>query len=145
MRLAISTLRLLAATAVAAVVLAACAGAPVAGPATGAGPSRDSAPMGSQGGFASQKVGVGRLLLLTTLTGPVSGVRMRVWVWLPPQYDEPRYAHTAFPVLMLFPGGDGVSYTQWFSFGQPELIASKSATGEVSPFVRVEPQLQVSE
>ena len=144
MRLAISTLRLLVATAVAAVILAACAGAPVAGPATGAGPSRDSTPMGSQGGFAPQKVGVGRLLL-TTLTGPVSAVRMRVWVWLPPQYDEPRYAHTAFPVLMLFPGGDGVSYTQWFSFGQPELIASKSATGEVSPFVMVEPQLQVNE
>ncbi len=70
---------------------------------------------------------------------------MRVWVWLPPQYDDPRYAHTTFPVLMLFPGGDGVSYTQWFSFGQPELVASKSATGEVTPFIMVEPQLQVSE
>ena len=110
---------------------------------SGSGAPSTSAPTGGHG-FTAQRVGVGRLLL-TTLAGPASGVTMRVWVWLPPQYDEPRYAHTTFPVLILFPGGDGVSYTQWFNFGQPELIASKSATGEVSPFIMVEPQLQMSE
>ncbi len=38
---------------------------------------------------------------------------MKVYVWLPPQYDDPRYAQTRFPVLELFPGGAGVTYTQW--------------------------------
>ncbi|HEY6796985.1 MAG TPA: hypothetical protein VI248_20120, partial [Kineosporiaceae bacterium] len=31
---------------------------------------------------------VGRLLD-TTLSGPASGVTLRVWIWLPPQYDDP--------------------------------------------------------
>jgi len=113
---------------------------------TGSTPAGTSPASGPAGGheFTPQRVGAGRLLL-TTLAGPASGVTMRVWVWLPPQYDDPKYARTNFPVLMLFPGGDGVSYTQWFSFGQPELIASRSTSGEVSPFIMVEPQLQVSE
>jgi len=120
------------------------AGSPVGGSSVSSGPgtATTSASTGSQG-FSVQRVGAGRLLA-TTLAGPASGVTMRVWVWLPPQYDDPRYARTNFPVLVLFPGGDGVGYTQWFSFGQPELVASKSAAGQVSPFIMVEPQLQLS-
>ncbi|HEY6795117.1 MAG TPA: hypothetical protein VI248_10595 [Kineosporiaceae bacterium] len=30
---------------------------------------------------------------------PASGVGLRVWVWLPPQYDQAGYARTAFPAL----------------------------------------------
>jgi len=101
-----------------------------------------AAPTGSQP-FTAQKVGTGRLAV-TTLTGRTSGVTMKVWVWVPPQYDDPKYARTVFPVLMLYPGGDGASYTQWYSFGQPELVAAKSATNEVSPFIMVEPQMQLS-
>jgi len=81
---------------------------------------------------------------VTTLTGRASELTMKVWVWVPPQYDDPKYATTAFPVLMLYPGGDGTNYTQWYSFGQPELVAAKAATGEVSPFIMVEPQMQLS-
>ena len=35
--------------------------------------------------------------------GP-SGDSGGVLVWLPPQYDQPAYAHTKFPVLMVLPG-----------------------------------------
>jgi len=82
------------------------AGSPVGGSSVSSGPgtATTSASTGSQG-FSAQRVGAGRLLL-TTLAGPASGVTMRVWVWLPPQYDDPRYARTNFPVLVLFPGGD---------------------------------------
>ncbi len=110
-----------------------------AAPSNSAGPA---APTTSQP-FTAQKVGAGRLAV-TTLTGRTSGVTMKVWVWVPSQYDDPEYARTAFPVLMLFPGGDGANYTQWYSFGQPELVAAKSATGEVTPFIMVEPQMQLS-
>ncbi len=112
---------------------------------TGPPPTGPTTPTPSSGTqpFSRQSVGVGRLMV-TTLSGRASGVTMKVWVWVPPQYDDPQYARTAFPVLMLYPGGDGVSYTQWFSFGQPELISGRSRTGEVSPFIMVEPQMQVS-
>ncbi|MDQ6714516.1 MAG: esterase family protein [Actinomycetota bacterium] len=86
---------------------------------------------------------VGRLLL-TTLNGAASGVTMRVWVWLPPQYDDPAYARTNFPVLVLYPGGDGVDYTQWFSPEKVGIVAQGAAAGQVSPFIIVEPQLQPS-
>lgn len=108
-------------------------------PSTGAGPAAST---GAQS-FTAAKVGTGRLAV-TTLTGRTSGVTMKVWVWVPPQYDDPKYARTVFPVLMLYPGGDGASYTQWYSFGQPELVAAKSATNEVTPFIMVEPQMQLS-
>jgi len=69
---------------------------------------------------------------------------MRVWVWLPPQYDQPAYASTRFPVLVLYPGGDGVNYTQWFSPEKIGIVAAGAASGQISPFVIVEPQLQLS-
>ncbi len=109
---------------------------------TPTGPTTPTPSSGAQP-FSRQSAGVGRLMV-TTLSGRASGVTMKVWVWVPPQYDDPQYARAAFPVLMLYPGGDGVSYTQWFSFGQPELISARSRTGEVSPFIMVEPQMQVS-
>ena len=33
-----------------------------------------------------------------------SGATLPVLVWLPPQYDQPAYAHTRFPVSMVLPG-----------------------------------------
>jgi len=93
--------------------------------------------------FSAQPVSVGRLLL-TTLAGAASGVTMRVWVWLPPQYDDPAYAHKVFPVLTLYPGGDGVNYTQFFDAQKVGIVAEGAAAGRLSPFILVEPQLQPS-
>ena len=36
--------------------------------------------------------------------GAASGANAQVLVWRPPQYDQPAYAHTRFPVLMVLPG-----------------------------------------
>jgi hypothetical protein len=84
-------------------------------------------------------------MVRTTLTGARSSVRMRVWVWLPPQYDDPRYAHTAFPALMLYPGGSGAGYNTWVGrqYRARELVgAGRSGT---TPFVFVMPEMQLSE
>lgn len=102
-------------------------------------------------------------LLATTLAGPKSGVRMRVWVWLPPQYGQPAYAHTQFPAVMLYPGGSGAGYNTWAGtqYGAQQLVAQASVpgatptpgtpgspgttTGPVSPMVFVMPEMQLSE
>src|SRR3954454_8679415 len=63
----------------------------------------------------------------TQLKGRVSGVNAEVYVWLPPQYDEPRYRHHAFPVVELLPGYPG-SAKAWFS--------SLRATRQLAPLMR---------
>lgn len=82
----------------------------------------------------------------TVLTGARSGVTMTVWVWTPPQYDAPRYAHSDFPVLFLYPGGDGASYNNWTdrSYSALDVVRTGSANGSVLPFVLVMPEMQVS-
>ncbi|WP_146149422.1 alpha/beta hydrolase [Kineococcus rhizosphaerae] len=82
----------------------------------------------------------------TTLHGATSGVSMKVWVWTPPQYDDPRYAHTEFPVLFLYPGGDGATYNNWTdrSYSAQEVVDQGSRDGSVLPFVFVMPEMQVS-
>lgn len=85
-------------------------------------------------------------LLQTTLAGAASGVRLRVWVWLPPQYAQPAYAHTAFPALMLYPGGSGAGYNTWAGrqYGAREVVATGAGKGTVTPFVFVMPEMQPS-
>ncbi|HEY6795238.1 MAG TPA: hypothetical protein VI248_11225, partial [Kineosporiaceae bacterium] len=88
---------------------------------------------------------VGRLLD-TTLSGPASGVTLRVWIWLPPQYDDPAYAHDAFPALMLYPGGTGAGHNSWVgtALGAREFVAAGTRNGSTLPFVFVMPEMQVS-
>lgn len=85
-------------------------------------------------------------VLQTTLTGATSGVTMEVWVWTPPQYSDPAYAHSDFPVLFLYPGGDGATYNNWTdrSYGAQDVVSQGSKNGSVLPFVFVMPEMQVS-
>jgi enterochelin esterase-like enzyme len=97
-------------------------------------------------GFSRLPAATGRLLA-TELTGPVSGVRMRVWVWLPPQYDDPAYAARQFPALMLYPGGSGAGYNTWAGtqYGAQSLVSAGARAGTLTPFVFVMPAMQLSE
>ncbi len=99
-------------------------------------------PLGTQK-WTKQPISVGTWLV-TSLAGSASGLTMKVNVWLPPQYYDPAYAGKRFPVLMVFPGGAGVSGAAWMGEGQPQLVAREAAAGRVTPFVFVEPQMQVS-
>ncbi|MEZ0166857.1 alpha/beta hydrolase [Kineococcus sp. LSe6-4] len=85
-------------------------------------------------------------VLETTLHGAASGVTMKVWVWTPPQYDDPAHAHDDFPVLFLYPGGDGATYNNWTdrSYSAQEVVESGARDGSVLPFVFVMPEMQVS-
>jgi enterochelin esterase-like enzyme len=116
---------------------------PTTGPA--AATSTRALPAGHQA-FSKLPTNVGRLVV-TTLSGPRSGVTLRVWVWLPPQYDQPAFARTAFPALMLYPGGSGAGYNTWAGrqYGAREAVAEGAARGTLTPFVFVMPEMQLSE
>ncbi|MFG2722269.1 alpha/beta hydrolase [Streptomyces sp. NPDC048416] len=83
-------------------------------------------------------LGVG--VRVTQLTGRVSGAEGEVYVWLPPQYDDPAYRNKAFPVVELLPGHPG-SARDWFTnldvTGQ---LRPMMASGEVHPFILVAPR-----
>ncbi|MEV5463025.1 alpha/beta hydrolase [Streptomyces sp. NPDC002788] len=77
---------------------------------------------------------------VTQLEGRVSGVNAEVYVWLPPQYDEPAYRHREFPVVELLPGYPG-SAKAWFgSLHAHEQLEPLMRDGRVAPFILVAPR-----
>ena len=77
---------------------------------------------------------------VTQLKGRVSGVNAEVYVWLPPQYDQPAYRHHKFPVVELLPGYPG-SAKAWFgSLHAQEQLLPLMRDGRVAPFILVAPR-----
>ncbi|MEU6587912.1 alpha/beta hydrolase-fold protein [Streptomyces sp. NPDC046881] len=77
---------------------------------------------------------------VTQLRGRVSGVNAEVYVWLPPQYGEPAYRHTRFPVVELLPGYPG-SAKAWFgAMKAHEQLLPLMRSGQVAPFILVAPR-----
>src|SRR4051794_19756135 len=86
-------------------------------------------------------------IFLTSLKGVRSGVTGKVWVWLPPQYHDSRYARMGFPVITLYTGGSGAGYNYW---SDPKIIPTQAddvrlaKEGRAHPFIMVMPILQPS-
>lgn len=77
---------------------------------------------------------------VTDLKGRVSGVNAEVYVWLPPQYDDPAYRNKKFPVVELLPGYPG-SAKAWFgSMRAHEQLLPLMRSGQVAPFILVAPR-----
>jgi hypothetical protein len=77
---------------------------------------------------------------VTRLAGRVSGVNAEVYVWLPPQYDDPAHRHSRFPVVELLPGYPG-SAKAWFgALAAHEQLLPLMRTGQVAPFILVAPR-----
>ncbi|MFC9622725.1 alpha/beta hydrolase [Streptomyces sp. NPDC056930] len=77
---------------------------------------------------------------VTQLRGRVSGVRGEVYVWLPPQYDQPAFRHRKFPVVELLGGFPG-SAKAWFGSLQVQSqLEAGMRSGEIAPFILVEPR-----
>ncbi|MFE9625020.1 alpha/beta hydrolase [Streptomyces sp. NPDC006527] len=77
---------------------------------------------------------------VTQLEGRVSGVNAEVYVWLPPQYDDPAYRHRTFPVVELLPGYPG-SAKSWFgTLRAHEQLLPLMKEGKVAPFILVAPR-----
>ncbi|MCX4512729.1 alpha/beta hydrolase-fold protein [Streptomyces sp. NBC_01619] len=83
---------------------------------------------------------LGEGVRVTNLSGQVSGVEGEVYVWLPPQYDEPAYRNTKFPVVELLPGYPG-SAKAWFgTLKVQEQLRPMMESGEIAPFILVAPR-----
>ncbi|UQI48313.1 alpha/beta hydrolase-fold protein [Streptomyces sp. HU2014] len=76
----------------------------------------------------------------TKLKGRISGVEGEVYVWLPPQYDDPAYKDRKFPVVEVLPGFPG-SAKAWFGTLEVNTqLKPMMEKGEVAPFIVVAPR-----
>ncbi|MCP2343021.1 alpha/beta hydrolase [Actinomadura rupiterrae] len=104
-------------------------------------------PSGPKAHFKVSHTTSGGPIMVTTLKGAKSGVTGKVWVWLPPEYKDPRYAKSGFPVLMLYTGNTGVNYNFW-AHEEVEPIQKTAVQMEkkhkAHPFIMVMPVLQMS-
>ncbi|WP_327676483.1 alpha/beta hydrolase [Kitasatospora sp. NBC_00458] len=98
-------------------------------------------PTGPAAAFSKARDTAAGQIMMTTLNGPKSGVSGKVWVWLPPEYNDPKYARTGFPVLTLYAGGQSAGYNTWTDNQLPiqEYDADLSKQGKAHPFIMVMP------
>jgi dienelactone hydrolase len=83
----------------------------------------------------------GNNALEATLAGGKSGIRSKVWVWLPPQYrQEP---HRRFPVVELFPGFPGTPFAWFHAMQGPEKLQQAMKKGAAQPYILVAPTITV--
>ncbi|WP_228718413.1 alpha/beta hydrolase [Kitasatospora acidiphila] len=80
-------------------------------------------------------------IMMTTLAGPKSGVTAKVWIWLPPEYNDPKYADYGFPVLTLYAGGQSNGYNTWTDDQLPIQVEDEQLVkqGKAAPFIMVMP------
>ncbi|MFF9649628.1 alpha/beta hydrolase [Streptomyces sp. NPDC014622] len=83
---------------------------------------------------------MGRNVRVTQLRGRVSGVRGEVYVWLPPQYDQPAFRHQRFPVVELLGGFPGSAKAWFSSLRVQSQLEAGMRSGEIAPFILVEPR-----
>ncbi|MFI1646498.1 alpha/beta hydrolase [Streptomyces avidinii] len=116
-------------------------------PAPAAKPSGDPdvlMPTGPKSDFKqTAKLEDGTIIAKTRLAGAKSGFEGNVWVWAPKEYDDPKYAKSAFPVLISLPGGNGFPDNYWAdrSLGLQKAIADGVKAGTSLPYVVIMPQL----
>ena len=79
---------------------------------------------------------------VVNLLGVRSGVEAPVYVWLPPEYDQARYAHVRFPVVELLPGFPGTP-TTWLNAMHLAQRVQQARQQGAEPFVFVLPTITV--
>ncbi len=104
-------------------------------------PSKVVMPTGPTTNFTTATTSPVGPILMTSYTGPKSGVTGKVWVWLPPEYNDPAFAKHGFPVLTLYAGGQSSGYNTWADNQLPiqEEAVRQSRAGTTHPFIMVMP------
>lgn len=82
--------------------------------------------------------GTGRVVELQ-LPGARSGISRKGFVYLPPQYFEPVYAHTLFPVVELLHGDPGDPTAWIYALHVPDIMDQEINSGAVGPMIVVMP------
>ncbi|MFJ6721334.1 MULTISPECIES: esterase family protein [unclassified Streptomyces] len=85
----------------------------------------------------------GTVIARTRLAGAKSGFEGDVWVWTPKEYGDPKYAKSAFPVLISLPGGNGFPANYWSdrSLGLQKAVEEGVEAGTSLPFILIMPVL----
>jgi S-formylglutathione hydrolase FrmB len=86
----------------------------------------------------TRTTGTGRVVELE-LPGAQSGISRKGFVYLPPQYFDPTYAHTAFPVVELLHGDPGDPSGWVYALQLPEIMDQEIGSGAVGPMIVVMP------
>ncbi|MFF4317494.1 alpha/beta hydrolase-fold protein [Streptomyces sp. NPDC001568] len=113
-------------------------------PATPSGDPDVLMPSGPKAAFKqTAKLDDGTVIAKTRLAGAKSGFEGDVWVWAPKEYDDPKYAKSAFPVLIALPGGNGYPANYWSdrSLGLQKAVSEGVKAGTSLPFILVMPVL----
>jgi enterochelin esterase-like enzyme len=82
--------------------------------------------------------GSGRVVRLD-LPGARSGITRKGFVYLPPQYFEPAYVHTSFPVLELLHGDPGDPSGWVYALQVPDVMDRAIDSGTIGPMIVVMP------
>lgn len=86
---------------------------------------------------------VGPGVQMTDLQGRISGVVGEVYVWLPPQYNDPAYRNKKFPVVELLPGYPGSSKAWFGSLHVNDQLGPMMQRGQIKPFILVAPRTNI--
>jgi enterochelin esterase-like enzyme len=82
-------------------------------------------------------------VLRANAVGPDSRIKGDLFVWLPPQYHDPAYAHTSFPVLELLPGTPGVPQTWFGTMKADQAMVRLMGEGRVRPMILVSARMNM--
>ncbi|MCM2389405.1 alpha/beta hydrolase [Streptomyces albipurpureus] len=114
--------------------------APDLGPSGTGGRSLATLPVLRQTFAAVDDPEMGEGVLRTHLRGGISGAQGEVYVWLPPQYNEPAHRNSTFRAIELLPGFPG-SARSWFrTMKVQSQLGPLIASGRVEPYVLVAPR-----
>ena len=104
-------------------------------PSSSAAPSMTIPPLALK---AQPTTGSGRVVQLD-LPGARSAIMRKGFVYLPPQYFQPAYAHTSFPVLELLHGDPGDPSGWVYALQVPGLMDHAIDNGTIGPMIVVMP------
>ena len=110
------------------------------GPATAhlAGPGgRVLSPRGVGAVVPTAAAGKGGTLAVVVLAGRRSHINRQGFMWFPPQYNAPAYAHHLFPVVELIPGTPGQPADWVTALQVTTVLAALTSAGQIAPMVVV--------
>jgi enterochelin esterase-like enzyme len=93
-------------------------------------------------GFA--RPGAGHLEVLPVPGRSHADHARKVLVWLPPQYQQPQFKTTAFPVLMVLPGQPSTPEVMFRHYDFGQVATTEINTAHIQPFIAVFPPLMTN-
>jgi enterochelin esterase-like enzyme len=88
--------------------------------------------------------GAGRAEVLTVPGRSAGDHSQKVLVWLPPEYEQPQFKTTAFPVLMVLPGQPSTPEVMFRHYDFGQLASTAINAGRIKPFIAVFPPLMTN-